>query len=294
MKNKLEYILLSILLGLSVLLGLSFWLNTIFNFNIFCATHWTELARLQASKTPVNIGFYVSFAVAIFIFTIGLYFIYRSSFKIITVANEDITHGAEQTQNNISNDIPNNLPQQENNTSAPADNRPPRLRLPGNIAQIAEQNHIIKTQQKPKQDAQYENKYNQIISEIFSDNGYLVKPNPSISGFVPNLFAIGNNEVVWVGGVDCDIEKMKEALQRLDSVFRETLEDIQININAFVLDTLNKYDSTNNDLFIFKSIEDLKAFITEHPADDIEEIDTESFDSYSEYIDTIIKYIKNI
>jgi len=290
MKNKFEYILLSILLGLSVLLGLSFWLNTVFNFNIFCATHWDEFAKLQASQTPVSPGFYTSFAVAIFIFTLGLYFIYRSRFKVIITQNDDVIPVPEQATTKESN----NIQKTENIKPAPAVDRPPRLRLPGNMAQIAEQNHVAKMQQNLKQDAPYENKYNQIISEIFSDNGYLVKPNPSMSGFMPNLFAIGNNEVVWVGGVDCDIEKMMQGLQRLDSVFKETLEDIQININAFILDTLNKYDSTNNDLFVFKSIDDLKAFIAEHPADDIEETDQESFDSYSEYIDTIIKYIKNI
>ena len=189
---------------------------------------------------------------------------------------------------------PKDVQEQKKTEPVPVFNRPPRLILPNNMHQIAEQNYVAKTQPNLKQNTKYENKYNQIISEIFSDNGYLVKQNPTISGFTPNLFAIGNNEIVWVGGVDCDIEKMMQGLQRLDSVFKETLEDIQININAFVLDTLNKYDSENNDLFIFKSIDDLKAFITEHPADDIEETDQESFDSYSEYIDTIIKYIKNI
>ena len=62
------------------------------------------------------------------------------------------------------------------------------------------------------------NPYNQIISEIFSNNGYVVKPNPTIVGFTPNLFAIGNNEVLWIGGVDCDEQKMTSAIEKLQSV----------------------------------------------------------------------------
>ena len=89
MKNKLEYILLSILLGLSVLLGLSFWLNTIFNFNIFCAAHWDEFAKMQASQTPISAGFYTSFAVALFIFVTGIYFIHRSSLKITQIKTKE-------------------------------------------------------------------------------------------------------------------------------------------------------------------------------------------------------------
>ena len=81
MKNKFEHILLSILLGLTVLLGLSFWLNTFFNFNIFCPAHWDELAKLQASQIPINHNFYISIGVAIFIFAFGLFVIYRKNGK---------------------------------------------------------------------------------------------------------------------------------------------------------------------------------------------------------------------
>jgi len=287
MKNKLEHILLSILLGMSVLLGLSFWLNTIFNFNIFCGAHWDEFAKLQATKTPISTGFYISFVIAILIFVIGLYFIYRSTLKQILKPKEQ--------------NIP--LPKIEQpepivQTKAPEQpiifaSRPPRLNLPNNMAQIATYNHAHPEQPKTKQQTDI-NPYNPIISEVFSNNGYIVKPNPRISGFVPNLFAIGNNEVVWIGGVDCDIEKMLNGIQKLDSVFKETLEDIPININAFIIDTLNRYNSENNDVLIFKSVDELKDFIEQHPADAVTETDQESFDSYSEYIDTIIQYMKNI
>ncbi len=292
MKNKLEHILLSILLGLSVFLGLSFWLNTVFSFNIFCGDHWDELSKLQASQTPVNMGFYASFAIAIFIFAFGIYMIYRYEIRHIKII-----------KNNNTNTTPKQIiptPTQSEETKVIeitepviSVSRPPRLNLPKNMAQIAEQKNTARNE-TIKKDSPSINPYNQIISDIFSASGYIVKQNPVISGFTPNLFAIGNNEIVWVGGVDCDIEKMVSGLQKLDSVFKETLEDIPININGFILDTMNKYDSNNNALMIFKSIDELKEFIKAHPADAITENDQDSFDSYSEYIDTIIQYIKNI
>ena len=90
MKNKLEHILLSILLGLSIFLGLSFWLNTVFSFNIFCGAHWDELSKLQASQTPISMGFYASFVIAIFIFSFGIYMIYRYEIRHIKIIKNQI------------------------------------------------------------------------------------------------------------------------------------------------------------------------------------------------------------
>ena len=298
MKNKLEHILLSILLGLSVLLGLSFWLDTVFNFNIFCATHWDTFAQLQASHTPISIGFYISFAVAIFIFAFGLYFIFSSKLKFTVKQQTESQHVPPVVHQAEPPAAPTHVQREQSaQENTVFDNRPPRLHLPTYTAQTATYNQTrqeIKTDKKIENQSPSESPYTPIISEIFKNNGYLVKPNPTISGFVPNLFAIGNNEIIWIGGVDCDIEKMMLGLQKLDSVFKETLEDIPININAFILDTFNKYDSQNENLLIFKSTDELQRFISEHPADNIDDTDKESFDSYSEYIDTIIQYIKNI
>lgn len=295
MKNKLEHILLSVLLGLSILLGLSFWLNTVFSFNLFCPAHWDEFGRLQASHTPIATGFYVSFAVALLLFVIGFYLIYRPTKRHIVVE--------KQPDNIITKPIVEDIPQQtEPEKEEPPVvaqmpiSRPPRLNLPKNMAQIAAQKNSAREQSvvaKQKEDPS-QNPYNPVVSEIFSNAGYTVKPNPTISGFVPNLFAIGANEIVWIGGIDCDVEKIMQAIEKLQSVFQSTLEDIPININAFVLDNLNKYDSENSPLMVFKSIDELKEFITEHPADKITDEEQESFDSYSEYIDTIIQYIKNL
>ena len=284
MRNKLEHILLSILLGITILLGLSFWLNTFFNFNIFCPEHWDELAKLQASKTPINYNFYISIGVAIFIFTIGIFLIYRQTGKNI---HKKVKEEKQQLPQQHITTI-QKVPEQQQTNDIPSGiqfNRPPRLNLPNNMAQIAAQKNAQPKEVKPTASNSSTSPYNPMISEIFSTGGYTVKPNPTIAGFVPNLFAIGNNEIVWMGGVDCDIEKMTNGIQKLQSVFEKTLEDIPIHIHAFILDTMNRYDTTNDNILIFKSIEELKSFIDEHPAATIEDIDKENFDSYSEYID---------
>lgn len=298
MKNKFEHFLLSLLLGTSTLLGLSFWLNVNYGFNLFYREHWDILAKLQATQTPINRGFYVSIIVAILIFVIGVYIIYRPRFK---QKQNPIT--PQDIKNNTQPSVAPSMPvakteTMEVNPSVPVPNtlisRPPRLNLPSNMAQIAAQRQQdIITNKPPVQNQPEQNPYTSTISQIFSDNGYAIKPNPKISGFTPNLFAIGPNEVLWIGAIDTKPEDLIQAVEKLQSVFQETLEDIQINITAFILDTLNQYQS-NDSILIFKSTDELKNFISENPADTITDEERDNFDSYSEYIDTVIQYIKNI
>jgi len=289
MRNKLEYILLSLLLGLTVLLGLSFWLNTNFGFNLFYREHWQELAQLQASQTPVNQNFYISIAFAVLIFLIGLIAIYVPMGKKNTrVKNDDVPLPPAPVIEK---------PEQTPDIPAPVMpvSRPPRLNLPKNISEIATHKHeeIIQNQVPANAPIKTSEKYSHEFSEIFSNNGFSVKTNPTISGFTPNLFAIGNGEILWIGATNCDIETMKKSVHKLQTVFHETLEDIEIHVHAFILDTLQKYDSADG-ILIFHNIDELREFISENPASTIEEPDQDNFNAYSEYIDTIIQYIKNI
>lgn len=307
MRNKLERILLSILLGISVLLGLSFWLDMMFNFNLFCHSHWVELARLQTSQMPVNQGFYISISIAAFILVFGIYMIYRQEIK--RIYNTSRTHRKTKKVPNKTT-VQQNIPQPDSKPqSAPVVSempvkpeinmaRPPRLNLPKNMAQIVSKNQtqITETPVVGTPDAttsESTKQFNSMLSDIFAQNGYLVKPNPVFQKFTPNLFAIGNNEVVWMGAIDCDIDTMLNAAEKLQSTFESTLPDIIIGINAFIVDTLNRYQANDN-LLIFKSVDELREYIEQYPADEIQESDTENFEAYSEYIDTIIQYIKRL
>ncbi len=293
MKKYLGQILATILLGTSILLGLSFWLNVRFSFNMLNATHWNELTRLQAAHTPINKLFYISLGVAVFLFIFGLYMIFRPRFRNIFKSNKVVnTYQPLQikqtdTEMGINKEqIP--LPQ----TTIPLQ-QPPKLNLPKRMVAATMQKHILQQSQQTKTDITQPNIYDSELSEIFNDAGYKVKPNLTIAGFTTNLFAIGTNEQVWFGAVDCDIEQFTTAVNRLKSLFAETLDDVPINLSAFILDTKHLYES-NNETLIFYSMDELKGFISDNPNPEITDSERENFDAYSDYIDTIIQYAKNV
>lgn len=325
MRKTFEHFLLFILLTVSVLLGLTFWLNTNFGFNLFSAAHWAELSSLQASHTPINKDFYLSIGVAIFVFIVGLYAIFGPHFRkikinkpkqIVTPAPVPIKTTAtvpivpETTQNtpDLSEKIEpeqklepvtpepqiqpitpqkTDTPQTTPSTIPAALNlsRPPKLHLPKNMAQIVASQHetaskvIIQQQESSQYDAE--------ISKIFTDNFYVTKNNPTISGVKLNLFAIGGGEIVWVGGVNCSPETITPAISRLHKVFSETLEDIPITIKSFILDTNNTYKSSD-EIIVFHSLDELSDFIAKNPGQQIPDSDREDFDAYSDYIDTVL------
>lgn len=290
MKKHIETILSSVLLGTSVLLGLSFWLNIKFGFNLFYAAHWDELAKLQASHIKIDTGFYISIGIAIFIFIFGLYLIFRPRLRKIFTnkSNENI---------NVSQPI---YIRQKTDTKTETLSpiyltKPPKLNLPKNAATFMAQHHS--TQQPVAQEAHKEPNritlYDEQLSKIFSDAMYLVKPNIKIAGFTSNLLAIGKDEILWIGGVDCDINIFKKAIDKLKSVFTDTLEDIPINVFPFILDTKKIYDSDEN-IMVFHNIEDVQNTISQNPNPKDSDTDQENFDAYSDYIDTIIQYVKNI
>jgi hypothetical protein len=299
MRKFFEHLLLSLLLTLSVLLGLSFWLNTFYGFNLFDASHWEELALLQTERIPISTGFYVSIGVAVFILAFGLAVIF-------TQRQRQINSNKTYTTQNVYTAPPQIMPEPQE-TKAPVEKapntgipiaRPPRLNLPNNMAEIARKKHENNTASPVYNQNETQNnaRYDSELSKIFTDAGYVVKKNPTISGFTPNLFAIGPEEILWIGAVDADVNKLQSAVNRLDSIFHDTLEDIQINISAFIIDTTNQQQNSDS-IAVLKSLDELKTFVSSLPQIKSEEMtnyEKDNFNAYSEYIDTIIQYVKNM
>ena len=329
MRKQFEHFLLSILVALSVLLGLTFWLNIKFGFNLLSRAHWHELSVLQASNVNIDKNFYVSIGIAIAIFIMALYIIYRPRFRKIPMpkpqkieihqlpaiiqpeTNRDTqivplekqekieqqpVPKPEQKQNSEpiitqqplmaqqTQKIENTMPQNTNLS------RPPRLNLPKNMAQIAANQYNSQITNKNKEEATTQ--FDGELSEIFSNCAYLVKKNHTIAGLRTNLFAIGNKELVWVGCVDCDINKMKNLVNKLQETFKQTIPDIPITVYSFILDTKKTYES-DPDIFIFHDIEAIRKFIFENQGTDIAPEFQEDFDAYSEYIDTVLTLLSN-
>lgn len=309
MKKQLENFLLTLLVGTSVLLVLTFWLNTKFGFNLFSSEHWHELSILQASGEKIDNNFYISIGIALLVFIILLNVIYRPNHKKdaktintlpvpitqnqpIENSKPDISKQSEpESHIDTKNEEKTTEQTQHQKQTAPettiALTRPPRLNLPKNAAEIAAIQHNQIHEQTP---ASQTDKYDKELEKIFSENSFLVKKQPTISGFKPNLFAIGVNEIVWIGGVDCELDKINNAIKRLESTFTETLEDITITVNAFLIDTKGKYNSDER-IKIFHNIEELGHYISENPSKKITDDDREDFDAYSEYIDTVLSLL---
>lgn len=307
MRKFFEHVLLSILLIISVLLGMTFWLNTKFGFNLLSAKHWQELASLQATHTPIDKTFYISLGVGVFILIFGLYLIFRPRFRklpklvipqqpapqihqqpVVEQKQPAPQQTVQQTQP-VQNTQPEPEPQVSDIPTAVLLNRPPKLNLPKNMETLAQNNYMKQQNPAPNNSGAQQNTtvYDQELHDIFEQNSYVVKPNLTILGLKTNLFAIGNHEVLWMGAVDCDMNKLKAAIGKLRALFEETLEDIPINIFAFILDTKNVY-TPGDDIMVFHSIEEISDFIAKNPADNIDEDEKENFDAYSDYIDNII------
>jgi len=307
MRKFFEHVLLSILLIISVVLGMTFWLNTKFGFNLLSAKHWQELASLQAAHTPIDKTFYISLGVGVFILIFGLYLIFRPRFRklpkpVIPQQPTPQIHQQpvmEQKQPAPQQTVQQTQPVQNTHTepepqvsdipTAVLLNRPPKLNLPRNMETLAQNNYMKQQNPAPTNSGPQQNTtiYDQELRNIFEQNSYVVKPNLTISGLKTNLFAIGNHEVLWMGAVDCDMNNLKASIGKLRALFEETLEDIPINIFAFILDTKNVY-TPGDDIMVFHSIEEISEFISNNPADNIDEDEKENFDAYSDYIDNII------
>ncbi len=316
MRTRLDNILLGILWLLAATLGTSFWFNTKYGFNIFSAQHWQYLAYLQASKTPVAPSFYISLGVVVFITIFGLYFLIQPKFRkivlpIIKTKNVNIVSQpaaiAPSTQTSAETDTaPEITETQSAPTSAPVQTqttpqstpvtprpvplRPPHLTLPtANSYAHAPMPATTTTNNTATSDTD-----NTAIADIFIQNGYVVKKTPYINRWRPNLLAIGTNEVLWIGAVGASTSQVKNAIDKLNQIFSDTLDDVFIGINGFSINAPDAQTAEFDDILLFDTIDDLGEYLRQHPNPEPTPEEKENFDAYSEYIDTVIGYIGNL
>lgn len=308
MKIRLDNILLGILWLLAVTLGASFWFNTVFGFNIFSASHWTYLSELQASKNSISPTFYISFVICVFIMIFGLYILIRPRLRRIQLPKVHIEKHknntpiieSKETKNNTDASTLDLLPAETAKaptatqpSPAPVPSaRPPRLNIPVNNTGYvsATQTNTITPVSQPKPQSQE----NPEIQEIFIKAGFTVKKSPRINGITPALFAIGSNETLWVGGVGIKTTDIRNMIDKLSQIFSDTLEDIYIDTNGFVINAPDAATSEFENILMFNTIEELRNYINNNPNPPITEEDKDNFAAYSEYIDTVISYIGKI
>lgn len=310
MSKQIDRILICLLWLLAATLGTCFWLNTMFGFNIFSAQHWQYLAYLQAAQTPVRPAFYISLTCAIIISLVVLYVLIRPRGMLrrrlgIGRATRNATPTAKTSTTADAHETTQNVPQSE--TPAPAamqqnnETTPVMTTRPG--APLARPRHLgvtlraapvttpaPNTTPTPAPAAPPATIDFDVLREIFSDAGYVVKRSPRVANFKPAVFAIGTGETLWLGGVGIDTAKITGAMERLDTIFTDTLDDIKINISGFIIAPTTG-EATEN-LHLFKTTDDLREYITAHKNTPPADADgQENFDAYSEYIDTVINYM---
>lgn len=308
MKIRIDNILLGTLWLLAVTLGASFWFNTIFGFNILSVKHWEYISYLQAAKTPINSMFYVSFVITVFVAILGLYVLIRPRLRkirlpIVRISNNKPVQTSQPEKNTQADastlDVTKSAEIQKTVPTAPSvpqhiTVRPPRLNLPiaSNMSTpvINKQptNNTFNNQQKPA-DKEYPE-----IQEIFASAGYTVKKNPIINGIKTALLAIGSDEVLWIGAVGIKTTELRAMIDKLSQVFSDTLDDIYININGFVLFAPDEATAEFQNILMFNSITQLKEYMETRKNPTLPEEEKDNFDAYSEYIDTVINYIGKI
>ncbi|MFQ6739602.1 MAG: hypothetical protein ACLRFJ_02970, partial [Alphaproteobacteria bacterium] len=130
------------------------------------------------------------------------------------------------------------------------------------------------------------------INTIFESAGYTIKNPPQINGTKLDLFAIGTDEVLWIGAHEISTDKMQEIINKLHNVFADTLEDIEITINAFIISASG--DTTAGDILTFENTDKLSEYILSHPNPPLPDNDDGNFDAYSEYMSTVTEYIGQV
>ena len=306
MKKNFENILLGFLWLLAATLGTTFWFNTRFGFNLFSGAHWDYLATQQATRASVSFWFYASFVIATFITLFVLYLLVRPRKRNIKIsAPQKPALTAPQTAtNNDASQI--NIISGTNQTTPPAPTtpsvgpilaRPPRLNIapantfaPAATAQPAQSATQSTAPMMPAPTPQQQTKQDwPEIREIFSMAGYVIKPEPRINGKKMALLAIGTDEVLYMGAVGISTSQMQSCVNKLVQLFHDTLEDIEINVNAFVLNPTDT--ASDSDILTFDTIDSLRDYMNTHRNAPLAADDAENFAAYSEYITTVIEYI---
>lgn len=320
MKDKIENILLGLLWLLVATLGTTFWFNTKFGFDIFSGTHWKYLATHQATHQNINAAFYPSMVLSVFITLFVLYLLVRPRFRKIKLP---VVHKSENSESTKPVYTPESvaLPEpksaldivsapQSDTTPAPQPvpfnmTRPPRLAInpmasygpapqtptsqpTPTVAQPVQQPSPAPVAQPAQTNLPAENPD---LIKIFTDMGYEIKKSPRIGGTQFQLLAIGQNEVLWLGGVGISTMEMNRAAEQMANLFLDTLDGIEIDIRTFTVYAPDTGAPTNPNVLTFDSFSALREYVSEHPNPPLADTDAENFAAYSEYISTVIEYL---
>lgn len=298
MRSRLNNILIGLLWLSAVSLGASFWFNIKYGFNIFSVQHWQYLAYMQASNQPVRASFYISFLVIIAVAIFGLYKLLQPRIRKIflpkttKIKSTHLTQTVDTPAPPVTEPPnPDSTPEKNTTISGSGPVRPPRLNITPVARTTAPVPYVPLSSGNPNKTIDPDQEYAD-IHEIFTSAGFLYKGSPRIKGMQTSVIAIGTGEILWIGATGVSTSDMQRAVDTLRGVFTDTLEDIEININAFIINATDKNSDTS--IMQFATVDDLRKYISEHPNIPPTDDEIENFDAYSGYIGTVIDYIGKI
>ena len=306
MRNRINNILIGLLWLLAISLGASFWFNTKYGFNIFSIPHWQYLAYMQASGQPIRTSFYISLFVIVVLAVFGLYNLLQPRYRKIILpvfdrqqpSIQQPEQSVKQQENTVQ--VTQTVEKKESKqTDTPVQPvvtksehpRPPRLNIPKVTRVSAPTPYVPLTPSKPTAKIDPEQEYAD-IHEIFKSAGFVYKGSPRIKNMQTSVIDIGIDETLWIGATGVSLSDIKRAIDTLSGIFADTLDDIEININAFIIDATDT--QSDDSIIYFKTVDDLRTYINEHQNVPPDEDEIENFDAYSGYIGTVIDYIGKI
>ncbi|MDR0967569.1 MAG: hypothetical protein LBL75_01925 [Rickettsiales bacterium] len=322
MRKKFNILLIDLLWIVAIALFASFWFNIRFNFNIWSGAHWEYLSAAQLSPTGVVSSFYISGIVFVALFLFGIFIINHPRNSGIR-ANK-----ADSPATELHAPLPNNLqplgidPNYSPLPSAPVLPRPPRI-LNSINAPIPPRNPSTPIAAPIPTTPDNTEVINSELENLFSSLNYMVvRPLPRISGQQYNMFALGNNEVMYLGLYDLHtgnitagdsldaqwtdemgykfnspVKIMANALHKIRDMISKTLDDeIKIQINGFIV--MNNTSITNigianqlgrdANISVYNSVDELRNNIAMNTAPTTPDA-SETFVSYTEYMTTLVQ-----
>ena len=132
------------------------------------------------------------------------------------------------------------------------------------------------------------------VDEIFESADYTTKETPRIGNVNIALLAIGADENLWVGAVGVTTDAMQGVIEKLQDIFTDTLEDIEINTHGFIISAPDASAPSAPEILTFDTIGDLRQYMEEHKNPPLNEDERENFEAFSSYISTVIEYIGKI
>ncbi len=296
MKDRLNNFLLATLWICASTLVACFWFDIRFGFNLFSSAHWRHLAYMQASQNPVAPAFYISMVMAVAIVMLGLHILLRPRFKKFKMPIRNLYSRPKKptstpqppTPAPAQTPTPTPEPTPAPQTDTPGLSRPPRLNI-----SVTPQLYSAPTT-TPQSSATSGTSDWPEIREIFESTGYTLKSTPKIGNLQTSLFAIGTNETLWIGAVGVPTSAMQTAIDTIGQIFSDTLDDIVININGFVVFPPDMSAPSAPQILTFDTPGALRQYMNEHKNPPLGTEDIENFDAFSAYISTVIDYIGKI